>query len=118
MSQRIEEALERALSEVDAHGPPQVGHAIRYAVFPGGARVRPRLAGAVAEAIGGAHAPTGAVTTGTATAFIGTSTRSRPSSRPRRNVRRHRTRTPWWRCACGSASGRRAPPCVPRWRRA
>ena len=58
MSQRIEEALERALSEVDAHGPPQVGHAIRYAVFPGGARVRPRLAGAVAEAIGGAHAPT------------------------------------------------------------
>ncbi|MBK1700646.1 polyprenyl synthetase family protein [Thiococcus pfennigii] len=50
---RIEQALTAAVA--DAEGPlcpPRLAAAIRYAVFPGGARVRPRLALAVAWACG------------------------------------------------------------------
>lgn len=48
---RIEAALEAALSLVD-DGPPRLAEAMRYAVLPGGARVRPRLCLAVAMACG------------------------------------------------------------------
>lgn len=51
---RIEGALEAAVGRTSAeNGPPLLSAAIRHAVFPGGARVRPRLALAVAEACGG-----------------------------------------------------------------
>lgn len=51
--QRIERALERAVGACDAaEAPPLLRAAIRHAVFPGGARVRPRLTLAVAAAIG------------------------------------------------------------------
>ena len=48
---RIEEALNTALALADAPGaPPRLIAAMRYAVFPGGARIRPRLTLAVAAA--------------------------------------------------------------------
>lgn len=51
---RIEGALEAAVLRTMAeNGPPLLSAAIRHAVFPGGARVRPRLVLAVAEACGG-----------------------------------------------------------------
>ena len=51
--QRIERALSTALSGTDAPGgPPRLAAAVRHAVFPGGARVRPRLCVAVALACG------------------------------------------------------------------
>ena len=50
---RIDHALQAAL---DAHaapdGPPRLAAALRHAVFPGGARIRPRLCVAVAMACG------------------------------------------------------------------
>lgn len=50
---RIERALAAALSCTEARGaPPRLGEAMRYAVFPRGSRVRPRLALAVAAACG------------------------------------------------------------------
>lgn len=50
---RIELALERALrAACGPHAPPRLGAALRHAVFPGGARVRPRLAIAAALACG------------------------------------------------------------------
>ncbi len=50
---RIEHALMAALEAGEAGGcPPGLAAAIRYAVFPGGARVRPRLCLAVAQACG------------------------------------------------------------------
>lgn len=49
---RIERALDAALALADAATPPRLAEAMRYAVFPGGARVRPRLALAVALACG------------------------------------------------------------------
>jgi geranylgeranyl diphosphate synthase, type II len=50
---RIERSLNQALSRADiAHAPPNLAAAMRYAVFPGGARVRPRLCLAVARACG------------------------------------------------------------------
>jgi geranylgeranyl diphosphate synthase type II len=50
---RIERALERAFNLLDDRdGPPQLATALRYAVFPGGARLRPQLTLAVAEALG------------------------------------------------------------------
>lgn len=50
---RIEWALERALARASAgKAPPLLSEALRHAVFPGGARVRPRLCLAVAEACG------------------------------------------------------------------
>jgi geranylgeranyl diphosphate synthase type II len=51
---RIETALEAAVQRTFAsNGPPQLALAIRHAVFPGGARVRPHLSIAVSEACGG-----------------------------------------------------------------
>lgn len=53
----ISERIERALLAVLAHAvtdrcPPRLGAAMHYAVFPGGARVRPKLCLAVAAACG------------------------------------------------------------------
>ena len=51
--QRIHRALEAAIARGDAAGaPPRLGAAIRHAVFPGGARIRPQLCLAVAMACG------------------------------------------------------------------
>jgi len=52
MKTRIETALATAIARAEAGAPPRLGSAIRYAVFPGGARVRPRLCLAVAAACG------------------------------------------------------------------
>lgn len=50
---RVERALDAALSQASADGcPPRLAEAMRYAVFPGGARIRPRLTLAVAWACG------------------------------------------------------------------
>lgn len=51
---RTESALARALDLIDqgGHPPPRLATAMRQAVFPGGARVRPRLCLAVARACG------------------------------------------------------------------
>lgn len=55
-AERIETALEDALDRAGGpDAPPLLGHAMRHAVFPGGARVRPRLALAVAGACGEDH---------------------------------------------------------------
>ncbi len=52
---RIELALRRAVAAGEVPGcPPRLAAAIRHAVFPGGARVRPKLALAVARACGDA----------------------------------------------------------------
>jgi geranylgeranyl diphosphate synthase, type II len=49
----IEWVLERSVGECEgADAPPKLASAIRYAVFPGGARVRPQLCLAVAHACG------------------------------------------------------------------
>lgn len=49
----IERVLERSVSGAEGPGaPPLLGRAIRHAVFPGGARVRPKLCVAVAAACG------------------------------------------------------------------
>lgn len=56
----IERSLIAALSEWEGgSGPPRLAAALRYAVFPGGARIRPRLSLAVACACGLDH-PTAA----------------------------------------------------------
>lgn len=53
MPDRIDNGLERALTYATANGcPPKIASALRYAVFPGGARVRPRLCLAVAMGCG------------------------------------------------------------------
>ncbi|QQP87799.1 polyprenyl synthetase family protein [Skermanella sp. TT6] len=50
---RIEQTLDGALSEAEGAGaPPGLAAAMRHAVFPGGARIRPRLCLAVARACG------------------------------------------------------------------
>ena len=50
---RIEQALASAISTGEAFGcPPKLAGAIRHAVFPGGARIRPQLCLAVAQACG------------------------------------------------------------------
>ena len=52
---RIELALHAALALGEsANGPPKLATAIRHAVFPGGARIRPQLCLAVAQACGDA----------------------------------------------------------------
>jgi geranylgeranyl diphosphate synthase type II len=52
-SMRIEQALAAALESVTTSScPPRLAEAVRHAVFPGGARVRPRLCLAVAAACG------------------------------------------------------------------
>lgn len=51
--ERIETALARALAASSSRGcPPRLARALEYSVFPGGARVRPRLCLAVALACG------------------------------------------------------------------
>ena len=53
IQKRIERGLERATAYATTSGQPaQISEAIRYAVFPGGARIRPRLCQAVAAACG------------------------------------------------------------------
>ena len=53
ISQRIEDALQRSVSRAcGASAPPLLARAVRHAVFPGGARIRPRLALSVASACG------------------------------------------------------------------
>ena len=55
---RIERTLEAAIAPaLSFAGPPRLGSAIRHAVFPGGARVRPRLCLAVAMACGRGEEP-------------------------------------------------------------
>jgi geranylgeranyl diphosphate synthase type II len=50
---QIEQALEAAVASGEAPGyPPKLAGAIRHAVFPGGARIRPQLSLAVAQACG------------------------------------------------------------------
>lgn len=50
---RIEQALETAVNRAaGSEAPPKLSEAVRHAVFPGGARVRPRLCLAVAKACG------------------------------------------------------------------
>ena len=50
---RIENALEAAVERAEVPGaPPQLAQALRYSVFPGGARIRPKLCLAVAQACG------------------------------------------------------------------
>jgi geranylgeranyl diphosphate synthase type II len=49
---RIDAALMTAIAHAEIGAPPLLASALRYAVFPGGARVRPRLCLAVAEAYG------------------------------------------------------------------
>jgi len=53
MKTRIETALASALATAEREAPPKLAAALRHAVFPGGARVRPRLCLAVSEACGG-----------------------------------------------------------------
>ena len=49
----IEQALEVAVESCESLGcPPRLAAAIRYAVFPGGARIRPRLCLAIAAGCG------------------------------------------------------------------
>jgi geranylgeranyl diphosphate synthase type II len=51
--QRIESALEATIGHGEVSGaPPRLGAAIRHAVFPAGARIRPQLCLAVAAACG------------------------------------------------------------------
>lgn len=52
MKSRIETALMTAIARAEAGAPPKLASALRFAVFPGGARVRPRLTLAVALACG------------------------------------------------------------------
>ncbi len=64
---RVEQAIDAAVAGVCAKDcPPKLAEAIRYAVFPGGARIRPRLCLAVAAACG---EDTPAVTDAAATAI-------------------------------------------------
>jgi len=59
----IEQALESAVASCDVLGcPPRLAAAIRYAVFPGGARVRPRLCLAIAAGCGEPESPLAAAT--------------------------------------------------------
>ncbi|WP_022723267.1 polyprenyl synthetase family protein [Rhodopseudomonas sp. B29] len=56
VTSRIERALTDALNQADIPGcPPRLGAAMRSAVFPRGARVRPRLCHSVAAACGEDH---------------------------------------------------------------
>jgi geranylgeranyl diphosphate synthase type II len=55
---RIELSLERAMAQIETpKAPPKLAAAMRYAVFPGGARVRPKLCLAVAAACGADDSP-------------------------------------------------------------
>jgi geranylgeranyl diphosphate synthase type II len=53
LDQRIDDSLNRALSLVQAlDAPPRLSAALPYAIFPGGARIRPTILLAVARACG------------------------------------------------------------------
>lgn len=53
LASRVEAALQAAIDRADTPAaPPMLAKALRYAVFPGGARVRPQLCLAVAQACG------------------------------------------------------------------
>lgn len=53
IAQRIESALETTVTRISGPGcPPKLAGALRHAVFPGGARVRPQLCLAVSKACG------------------------------------------------------------------
>ena len=53
VTSRIERALNEAIGQAELPGcPPRLAAAMRYAVFPRGARVRPRLCHSVAAACG------------------------------------------------------------------
>ncbi|NBN63132.1 geranylgeranyl pyrophosphate synthase [Microvirga tunisiensis] len=53
LSDRIETGMQTAIRYATANGcPPKLAQALRYAVFPGGARIRPRICLAVALACG------------------------------------------------------------------
>ena len=53
VTSRIERALTEAIARAEVPGcPPRLAAAMRYAVFPRGARVRPRLCHSVAAACG------------------------------------------------------------------
>jgi geranylgeranyl diphosphate synthase, type II len=55
---RFEQSLEEIMAAAEQAGcPPLLGAAMRHAVFPGGARIRPRLSLAVAKACGGKQLP-------------------------------------------------------------
>jgi geranylgeranyl diphosphate synthase type II len=55
-TQRVEMALEMALAEAAGpKSPPRLAAALRYAVFPGGHRIRPQIVLAVARACGDAN---------------------------------------------------------------
>ena len=64
---RLEQDLESAVAHAAAPSdcPPLLAQALRYAVFPGGARIRPRLVLAVANACGNQNA-TAAIATASA----------------------------------------------------
>lgn len=52
----VEQTLSEALDRGEGPGaPPRLGAAMRYAVFPGGQRIRPRLCLAVSQACGNDH---------------------------------------------------------------
>ncbi|KQT88702.1 polyprenyl synthetase family protein [Methylobacterium sp. Leaf466] len=52
-NRRIERTLDNAVAHAEAPGaPPRLAEAIRYGVFPGGHRIRPRLCLSVARACG------------------------------------------------------------------
>ena len=60
VAQRIEQALQQALALGEGPaGPPLLAAAMRHAVFPGGARIRPQLCLAVAGACGDAASRAG-----------------------------------------------------------
>ena len=55
---RIERSLESALAPLVGEGcPERLAAALRAAIFPGGARIRPKLVLAVADACGGGRSP-------------------------------------------------------------
>ena len=52
MMQHIDAVLAAALTEIERQAPHKLASTINHAVFPGGARIRPRLCHAVAQAAG------------------------------------------------------------------
>ena len=53
MKEKLEEALKKAIKKAGrSPAPPKLAAAMDYAIFPGGARVRPQLCLAVSNACG------------------------------------------------------------------
>src|SRR4051794_38636353 len=103
---RIELALTVAVTRAEAPGcPPRLGAALRHAVFPRGARVRPRLCLAVAAACGDddpavTDAAAAAIECCTAPPWSTTtcpaSTTPRPGAASRRSTAPSASRWPCW----------------------